>query len=127
MSNVFPSYFSLIAEHSICQPGNPTPQGDGQRIICSEFAFFQIAIPFFPNTVGTPIKYPIIPNSPSQNAALGIILFLSLRYDSAISNAERKGLDIDKLSIYKITVADGPIIRRFITRELGKINRIRTR
>ena len=28
MSNLLPKYFSLITEHSKCQPGLPLPQGD---------------------------------------------------------------------------------------------------
>ena len=32
-----------------------------------------------PITEGTPIKYPLIPNSPSQSDAQGITRFLSLR------------------------------------------------
>ena len=32
-SNVFPKYFSAIAEHSICQPGKPSPQGEAHLII----------------------------------------------------------------------------------------------
>jgi hypothetical protein len=31
MSIVSPSTAFAIAEHSICQPGRPSPQGDGQR------------------------------------------------------------------------------------------------
>ena len=45
------------------------------------------SIPPDPITVGTPIKNPSTPNSPSHNAAQGITLFLSLRYASAISIA----------------------------------------
>ena len=41
-----------------------------------------------PMTVGTPIKYPSIPNSPSHREAHGITSFLSYKYDSAISIAE---------------------------------------
>ena len=39
-------------------------------------------------TVGTPIKYPSIPNSPSHSEAQGITLFLSLTKLSIISTAD---------------------------------------
>ena len=39
------------------------------------------SMPLEPITVGTPIKYPSIPNSPSQYAAQGRTLFLSRKYD----------------------------------------------
>nr|GFD51343.1 hypothetical protein [Tanacetum cinerariifolium] len=38
-----PKYLRLMAEHSRCQPGKPSPQGDGQRIMCCGEAFFQSA------------------------------------------------------------------------------------
>ena len=38
-----PKYFELMAEHSICQPGKPSPHGLCQRMICSGGAFFHNA------------------------------------------------------------------------------------
>ena len=43
MSNVSPRNFMLIAEHSICQPGLPSPQGDDHLGSISSFGDFQSA------------------------------------------------------------------------------------
>ena len=43
MSKLAPRYFIAIAVHSICQPGNPSPHGLCQRIICSGSARFHNA------------------------------------------------------------------------------------
>ena len=32
-----------MAEHSMCQPGNPSLQGEGQCMMCSGAAFFHSA------------------------------------------------------------------------------------
>ena len=38
-----PSSFSAIAEHSMCQPGRPSPQGDSQALSSSGLRAFQSA------------------------------------------------------------------------------------
>ena len=38
-----PSSFSAIAEHSMCQPGRPSPQGEGQPVSSSALRAFQSA------------------------------------------------------------------------------------
>ena len=38
-----PSSFSDIAEHSMCQPGRPSPQGDGQEVSSPSLWPFQSA------------------------------------------------------------------------------------
>ena len=43
MSKVLPKYLVLIAVHSMCQPGKPSLQGEGQRMMCSGAAFFHRA------------------------------------------------------------------------------------
>ena len=43
MSNRSPRYLVLMAEHSMCQPGNPSLHGEGQRMMCSGDAFFHSA------------------------------------------------------------------------------------
>ncbi len=43
MSNFSPRYLVLMAEHSMCQPGKPSLQGEGQCMMCSGAAFFHSA------------------------------------------------------------------------------------
>ena len=43
MSKSAPSSFSAIAEHSMCQPGRPSPHGDGQAVSSSGLRAFQSA------------------------------------------------------------------------------------
>ena len=43
MSKPLPEVAVDMAEHSMCQPGNPSLQGEGQRMMCSGDAFFQSA------------------------------------------------------------------------------------
>ena len=38
-----PRSFSAIAEHSMCQPGRPSPQGEGQAVSSSGLRAFQSA------------------------------------------------------------------------------------
>ena len=88
--------------------------------------------PFDPITVGTPIKYPSIPNSPSHSAAHGISLFLSLRYDSAISIdgaallGDAAGL-VDPLSgegifaALQSGMAVAPIVEQYLSSEVDSL------
>ncbi len=41
MSKALPRYLPAIAEHSMCQPGRPGPQGDGQAAVSGSDSFFQ--------------------------------------------------------------------------------------
>ena len=43
MSSSTPSSSSAIAEHSMCQPGRPSPHGEGQAVSSSSFSPFQSA------------------------------------------------------------------------------------
>ncbi len=43
MSKRRPRYLRPMAVHSQCQPGKPSLQGDGQRMMCSGEAFFHSA------------------------------------------------------------------------------------
>ena len=43
MSSSTPSSSSAIAEHSMCQPGRPSPQGEGQAVSSPSFSPFQSA------------------------------------------------------------------------------------
>ncbi len=43
ISKSAPSSFSAIAEHSMCQPGRPSPQGEGQDVSSSGLRAFQSA------------------------------------------------------------------------------------
>ena len=43
MSSSTPSSSSAIAEHSMCQPGRPSPHGEGQAASSSSFSPFQSA------------------------------------------------------------------------------------
>ena len=43
ISKSSPSSFSAIAEHSMCQPGRPSPHGDGQAVSSSSLRAFQSA------------------------------------------------------------------------------------
>lgn len=45
MSKWLPKYLVLMAVHSKCQPGKPSLQGEGQRMMCCGSAFFQRANP----------------------------------------------------------------------------------
>ena len=45
--------------------------------------------------------------------------------DSAVANADERGLDIDKLVVSYLVVEKGPILRRFQPRAHGRANRIR--
>jgi len=45
---------------------------------------------------------------------------------SAVANAEQKGVDdVDKLFVKEITVDGGPVLRRFMPRAQGRATRIR--
>ncbi len=41
MSNAGPRYLPAIAEHSMCQPGRPGPQGLGQAAVSGSLSVFQ--------------------------------------------------------------------------------------
>ena len=43
MAKSAPSSFSAIAEHSMCQPGRPSPHGEGQPVSSSNLRAFQSA------------------------------------------------------------------------------------
>ena len=43
IQNSGPSVFSAIAEHSMCQPGRPGPQGDAHDVSSPSFVAFQSA------------------------------------------------------------------------------------
>ena len=43
ISKSTPSSFSAIAEHSMCQPGRPSPHGEGQALSSSGLRAFQSA------------------------------------------------------------------------------------
>ena len=43
IQNSGPSSFAAIAEHSMCQPGRPTPHGDSQEVSSSSLVAFQSA------------------------------------------------------------------------------------
>ncbi|MFZ9887419.1 MAG: 50S ribosomal protein L22 [Myxococcota bacterium] len=45
--------------------------------------------------------------------------------DSAIANADQRGMDIDRLMVTDLQVNKGPIMRRFMTRDHGRASRIR--
>jgi large subunit ribosomal protein L22 len=45
--------------------------------------------------------------------------------DSAIANADRRGMDLDSLVIADVQVDKGPIMRRFLPRAHGRATRIR--
>jgi large subunit ribosomal protein L22 len=45
---------------------------------------------------------------------------------SAVANAEQKGIsDLDKLFVKEISVDQGPVLKRFIPRAMGRASRIR--
>ena len=45
---------------------------------------------------------------------------------SAVANAEQKGVsDLDKLFVKEISVDQGPVLKRFIPRAMGRASRIR--
>ena len=45
--------------------------------------------------------------------------------DSAVANADERGLDLDRLVVSHLVVEKGPIMRRFQPRAHGRANRIR--
>ena len=47
--------------------------------------------------------------------------------ESAMANAEAKGTDIDRLYVDTITVDEGPTLRRFRPRAMGRATRINNR
>jgi large subunit ribosomal protein L22 len=57
-----------------------------------------------------------------RRAASGPLLKL---LDSAVANAEQKGLDLDTLVVSEIQVHKGSIMRRFMPRAHGRATRIR--
>lgn len=61
----------------------------------------------------------------TKKAAAKIILKL---LKSAIANAnQRKNIDLDKLYVKRITVDQGPMLKRYIPRALGRATMIRKR
>ena len=67
MSNVSPKYFLLIAEHSICQPGLPLPQGlsqpgslsfEGFHNIKSDASFLKSSISTLAPAINSSIFFP---------------------------------------------------------------------
>jgi len=59
--------------------------------------------------------------SPQRAAAVVFTLV-----GSAVANAEQKGVsDVDKLFVKKITVDQGPVLKRFMPRAQGRATRIR--
>lgn len=61
----------------------------------------------------------------TKKAAAKIILKL---LKSAIANAnQRKNIDLDKLYVKRITVDEGPMLKRYIPRALGRATMIRKR
>jgi large subunit ribosomal protein L22 len=45
--------------------------------------------------------------------------------DSAVANADQRGLDLDNLVISNVQIDKGPIMRRFMPRAHGRAYRIR--
>lgn len=45
--------------------------------------------------------------------------------DSAVANADQRGLDLDKLVISEVKIDKGPLMRRFMPRAHGRAYRIR--
>lgn len=45
--------------------------------------------------------------------------------DSAVANADQRGLDLDKLVITEVKIDKGPLMRRFMPRAHGRAYRIR--
>lgn len=59
----------------------------------------------------------------SPQKAASVVLKL---VDSAIANAEQKGVsDVDQLFVKEITVDGGPVLKRFLPRAQGRATRIR--
>ncbi|MCX6103880.1 MAG: 50S ribosomal protein L22 [Bdellovibrionales bacterium] len=51
--------------------------------------------------------------------------FLAVLLDSAIANAREKGgIDLDNLYVKQVTVNDGPILKRFMPRAMGRATKI---
>jgi len=51
---------------------------------------------------------------------------LSTLLDSAIANArERGGMDMDNLYVKRVLVEDGPMLKRFMPRAMGRATKIR--
>jgi large subunit ribosomal protein L22 len=64
----------------------------------------------------------VLSNLPNRSATL-----ISKVLKSAIANAENKGLDPDDLFVKTIYVDEGPTLKRFRPRAMGRANRIRRR
>ncbi len=63
----------------------------------------------------------ILKFSPQRAAAI-----VSTLVNSAVANAEQKGVsDVDRLFVKKITVDQGPVLKRFMPRAQGRATRIR--
>ncbi len=59
----------------------------------------------------------------SPQKAAGIVASL---VSSAIANAEQKGVsDVDRLFVKSVFVDQGPVLKRFIPRAMGRASRIR--
>src|SRR3989338_112863 len=55
--NAFPRYLSAIAEHSMCQPGNPIPQGEGHSIsLLGCFSLSALTCPPLPSCENVPYR-----------------------------------------------------------------------
>lgn len=60
----------------------------------------------------------------TQKAPAKIIIKL---LKSALANANQKKVDVDRLYVKKITVDQGPVMKRFMPRALGRATPIRKR
>lgn len=59
--------------------------------------------------------------SPQKTAPI-----LTKLLNSAVANAEQKGVsDVDQLYIKTVTVDQGPVLKRFLPRAMGRASRIR--
>lgn len=59
--------------------------------------------------------------SPQKTAPI-----LSKLLKSAVANAEQKGVsDVDQLFVKTVTVDQGPVLKRFLPRAMGRASRIR--
>lgn len=51
---------------------------------------------------------------------------LSTLLDSAVANAKEKGgIDVDNLFVKRVLVDDGPMLKRFIPRAMGRATKVR--